>query len=582
MIFKLIKRVLDLAGEYKRRIQMAFLFSILESAFQKIPLVLAFAAIIALMNNQMTGTHSVIMFFILLLSMALQMVFHYMNDRLQSAAGYNIFASLRIKLADKFRKLPMGYYTEGNIGKISSVLSTDMLFVEENVMGKISNSFNYIVSTMILTIFLFLLDYRLGLVVTITLILYYVMIEKLAKETIQQGDARQKQSEQLTDEVLSFVEGLAVMKSFNKLGEGAESLQAEFKNSKEKALILEEKVAKWIGRIYLLLAISTSVMLILAMLLYNTGELTMERLIALLLFVLGFFIPLRALTGEAVLLSIMNSCLDRVNELLNVKELSNEGTKNLPTTAKSNAEVAFEHVTFGYDDQIVLQDVSFKLYPNTMTALVGPSGSGKTTIANLIARFWDIDQGDIKICGIGIKEMSLETLMSSISMVFQNTYLFQDTIYNNIKLGNPQATEAEVIEAAKKARCYNFIQELPQGFETVIGEGGESLSGGQKQRISIARCILKNAPIVILDEATASIDADNEYYIQQAITELVKDKTLLVIAHRLNTIRVADHILVMHKGRLIEEGKHEALLKQNGTYSNLYNKINSASPSVSQ
>lgn len=570
MIFQLVKRVLGLAGEYKNRIQAAIVFSVFESIFQKVPLLLAFLAIVALMNGEMEAIYSLYLFLALLVSAALQMVFHYLNDRLQSDAGYRIFAKLRIKLADRFRKFPMGYYTEGNIGKISSVLSTDMLFVEENVMGKIANTFNYMLSTLILTIFIFLLDYRLGLIAAATVIVYYFLSEKLAAETMMEGEKKQHHSEQLTDEVLSFVEGIAVMKSFNKLGEGAESLRNEFKNSKDTAIQLEKKVTRWIRYIHLLLAGSTSLIFILGLVLYSTGELTTEYLIALLLFAIGFFTPLKTLAGEVAVLSIMNSCMDRVNALFEVKELNETGTQKMPALQNTQNEVAFEQVTFGYDEKPVLQDISFTLQPNTMTALVGPSGSGKTTIANLLARFWDIQSGTIKVRGIDIKDMSLETLMSSISMVFQTTYLFQDTIYNNIKLGSPHATEEEVREAAKKARCYEFIQALPDGFHTAIGEGGESLSGGQKQRISIARCILKDAPIVMLDEATASIDADNEYYIQQAISELVKDKTLLVIAHRLNTIRAADNILVINHGEVVEEGKHDKLINQEGLYAKLY------------
>lgn len=570
MIFQLVKRVLDLAGEYKARIRAAILFAVLESILQKAPLVLAFISIVALINGEMEAHHALYLFLALLVAASLQMVFHYLNDRLQGDAGYRIFAKLRIQLADRFRKFPMGYYTEGNIGKISSILSTDMLFVEENVMGKIASTLNYIFSTLILTIFLFILDYRLGLIAAVTLVVYYILVEKLAKETIIEGDKKQNQSEQLTDEVLSFVEGLAVMKSFNKLGEGAKSLRHEFRKSKDIAIHLEKGVTCWIRLIYLLLGISTSLIFILALTLYNIGALSTESLIALLLFAIGFFTPLKTLSGDVSVLSIMNSCMDRVNTLFEVKELNDTGIQKLPTLTNTKEEVAFEQVTFGYDEKSILKDVSFMLYPNTMTALVGPSGSGKTTIANLLARFWDIQAGSIKIRGTDVKSMSLETLMSSISMVFQTTYLFQDTIYNNIKLGNPNATEKDVMAAAKKARCYEFIQALPDGFHTTIGEGGESLSGGQKQRISIARCILKDAPIVILDEATASVDADNEYYIQQAISELVRDKTLLVIAHRLNTIRSADNILVINHGKVVEEGKHDELVNQDGLYANLY------------
>lgn len=224
-----------------------------------------------------------------------------------------------------------------------------------------------------------------------------------------------------------------------------------------------------------------------------------------------------------------------------------------------------------YQDKEVLHHINFAMKKNSMTALVGPSGSGKSTIANLLARLWDVKSGSVTIRGVDIRNVPLSELMDQISMVFQRVYLFQDTIYNNISMGKPDATEEEVYEAAKKAHCYDFIMALPDGFQTVVGEGGATLSGGEKQRISIARCILKDAPIVILDEATASVDTDNESYIQEAISELIKGKTLLVIAHRLNTIQNADQILVIDNGQIAQHGTHEELLEQPGIYQDFVN-----------
>ena len=269
--------------------------------------------------------------------------------------------------------------------------------------------------------------------------------------------------------------------------------------------------------------------------------------------------------SQATRLTVMNACMDRIEAVLAQPELPDRGREALPK-AGSAPEVEFRNVTFAYGEKEVLHDVSFTLERNRMLALVGPSGGGKSTVANLLSRFWDVKQGQILVRGRDIRDIPLSDLMDQISMVFQRVYLFQDTVYNNIAMGRTDATREEVYEAARKARCYDFIMELPDGFDTVIGEGGASLSGGERQRISIARCILKDAPIVILDEATASVDADNESYIQEAITQLCRGKTLLVIAHRLNTIRHADEILVIDQGRIVQAGDHDTLMAEEGIY----------------
>ena len=283
---------------------------------------------------------------------------------------------------------------------------------------------------------------------------------------------------------------------------------------------------------------------------------------------------MKAYYGQIARLTVTSACLDRIEEVFNAKELEDKGRTELSRNVNENSEagvpeIEYQGITFGYTDKDVLNDVSFSVDQGKMTALVGPSGGGKSTIANLLARFWDVKTGSIKVRGRDIRDISLGSLMDNISMVFQRVYLFQDTVANNISIGRPDATREEIIEAAKKARCYDFIMNLPEGFDTVIGEGGASLSGGEQQRISIARCILKDSPIVILDEATSSIDADNERAIQEAISELCKDKTLLVIAHRLKTIKDADQILVISDGEIRERGTHEELLSIGGQYSRM-------------
>ena len=304
----------------------------------------------------------------------------------------------------------------------------------------------------------------------------------------------------------------------------------------------------------------------------QSGALSLAYVLGVLLFVFDLFGPLKALYGEASRLTVMNAALDRIEAVLDEPELSDNGKQHIPAQAQpGQPEVLFNDVTFAYQDKEVLHHISFAMKKNSMTALVGPSGSGKSTIANLLARLWDVKSGNVTIRGVDIRNVPLSELMDQISMVFQRVYLFQDTIYNNIIMGKPDATEEEVYEAARKARCYDFIMALPDGFQTVVGEGGATLSGGEKQRISIARCILKDAPIVILDEATASVDTDNESYIQEAISELVKGKTLLVIAHRLNTICQADQILVIADGRISEQGTHDELIAKAGIYQDFVN-----------
>ena len=322
----------------------------------------------------------------------------------------------------------------------------------------------------------------------------------------------------------------------------------------------------WTRGLNILYAFGMAAILGLSIFFQQKGVLSLPYLLGVLLFVFDLFGPLKALYGEAARLTVMDAALNRIEAVWKEQELPDTGKKHIPAVSAGAPEVCFGHVAFAYQDEEVLHDISFNLNKNSMLALVGPSGGGKSTIANLLARLWDVKSGSVTIRGTDIRDVPLAELMEQTSMVFQHVYLFQDTIYNNISMGKPAAAEEEVFEAARKARCYDFIMALPDGFQTMVGEGGATLSGGEKQRISIARCILKDAPIVILDEATASVDTDNETYIQEAISELVKGKTLLVIAHRLNTIRGADQILVISDGRISRQGTHDELIKQPGIY----------------
>lgn len=561
----LIKRILLVSGKYKGRIQLAFVFSFLKSFLAKAPIGLAFFLFAAFLDERADEKLCLWIGIGMGVSVILQIICQHIADRLQSAAGFMVFAEKRMELGAHLRKMPMGYFTEGNIGKISSVLSTDMVFIEENCMTALADMMSYIFAEAIMLVFMLVFNIWLGLVAVIIVGIVILIARGMRSEALLDSVARQEQSENLTEAVLDFTEGIGIIKTYNLLGEKSEELTENFKKSCDTNIHFEESHSPWQRRLNLIYGLGVAVIITLAIFLQLKGLLDVSFLIGIMLFVFDLFGPLKALYGQSTRLTVMNSCMDRIEEVFAESELPDMGQVRIPEYSDM-PEIEFQNVSFAYGEKEVLHNVSFQLNRNEMAALVGPSGGGKSTIANLLARFWDVKSGKILVRGVDIRDIPLSELMNHISMVFQRVYLFQDTIYNNISMGRPDATKEEVIEAAKKARCYDFIMELPDGFDTMVGEGGESLSGGEKQRISIARCILKDAPIVILDEATASIDADNERYIQEAISELCKGKTLLVIAHRLNTIREANQILVISNGMIEARGTHEQLIKKEGTY----------------
>ena len=568
MIIRMYRRILKLSGQYRKRIQAASLCAVLEAILSKIPIVIAFYMLDGFYRNNLQRIQCLYAGLFLVLAVLLQMTVRYISNRLQSAAGYMMFTDKRKELGEHLRKLPMGFFTEGNIGKISSVLSTDIVYIEESAMTTVSNIAGYILSAAVLIVFMFIISPWVGAVAFIVSLAATLAGTKMNRKSLEEAAGRQKQSESLTDAVLAFTEGLGIIKSYNLLGEKSKDLTDNFSSTRNAAIRFEKRISPWLSGLNVIYAIGTAVLLGLSVWLWNIGDLSGSYLLGILLFLFDLFGPLKALYGESARLTVMSSCLDRIDTLLNEERLQDTGTEKIPDDSSSAPEISFENVSFAYDENEVIHDISFSIPKKSMLALVGPSGGGKTTMANLIARFWDIKSGEIKIRGKNIQEIPVSNLMEHISMVFQRVYLFRDTIYRNISIGKPDATEEEIYDAAKKARCYDFIMALPDGFQTIVGEGGATLSGGERQRISIARCILKDAPIVILDEATASVDTDNESYIQEAISELVKGKTLIVIAHRLSTIREADQILVVSDGKISQQGTHDELIVQHGIYRN--------------
>ena len=571
-MLKILHRLIGITGKYKVRIRLSYITSFIKGIMMKAPLILSFVMISLFMQGVMDGGKCLYLGVGIVTSVIIEAVFEHITNVLQSATGYKVFADMRMRLGDHLRKLPMGYFTEGNMGKISAVLSTDMVFIEENCMGVLSELVSFIVSQGLMILMMFVMDIRLGALATLVVLVFVIIGNLMLKTTLRHSVIKQEDAESLTEEVLDFAEGIGIIKSFNMLGERSKRLTDEFEKSCRESIDFEIAYSPWARALYLTFGIGTALMLALAGLLFGKGMIPDTYMVGMALFLFDMFVAIKSYYSQMARLTVTSASLDRIEEVFAAEELRDEGRKTLSDVNAIDSKapaIEYENVCFGYTEKDVLKDVSFKVNAGEMTALVGPSGGGKSTIASLLARFWDVGSGRILVNGEDIRDVSLGSLMDNISMVFQRVYLFQDTIYNNIAIGRPDAGREEVEEAAKKARCYDFIMQLPNGFDTAIGEGGASLSGGEKQRISIARCILKDSPIVILDEATASVDADNERAIQEAISELCRNKTLLVIAHRLKTIKDADQILVVSDGRIVEKGDHKELCELNGTYANM-------------
>ena len=566
-MIKLIRRFFRLAGNYGGRIKVAFVFSFLRSLLSKAPIALALFGLVAFYEGTADARLCIGLGAAMAACLALQALCTYASDRLQASTGYLIMADKRMELGAHLRRMPMGYFTEGAIGKISSVLSTDMVFIEETVTPAIADLMGHMFAQTVMLIMLAWVSPWLALLALVALLAIVAVAKRARTSALADSATRQNQSERLTTAVIDYLEGMPIIKAYNLLGEQSAELRENFDRSCEENIAFERHQTAWERLLYVLYAVGAVAILVAAIALQSAGLMPAPFAVGLMLFVFDVFAPIKALNGDTTRLTVMSSCLDRIEDIMGRAELPDEGARHLPAEpATGTPEIEFRNVSFSYGEDEVLHGVSFAQMPGTMYALVGRSGSGKSTMANLLARFWDTSGGSVLVRGLDVRDVPLSELMDSISMVFQQVYLFQDTVYNNILMGRPDATREEVEEAACKARCHEFICALPEGYGTVVGEGGANLSGGERQRISIARCILKDAPIVILDEATASVDADNESAIQQAVSELCAGKTLLVIAHRLNTVRNADRILVVDDGRIAQSGTHEELAASAGIY----------------
>lgn len=568
-MLKIIRRVLRLSGNLSKRIWGSFICGFLESMFGLLPIAAVFLVLIELQNGQpITGQTWGIVIGLIAGGLILRMIFKYLVYRLQSTAGFEFVARERIALGDRLRNVPMGFFHDNSVGDITATVTTDLNFLENYSMHILDKVTTGVLSMIVMAGCILAFDWRIGLIFVAGILLSFPIYSHMQKKGKALSAKRQKIQSEAVAATLEYVQGISVVKSFNMCDKNLSDIEDAYESNAAASYGVERVFTPLNMTYSMVFRISACMIMLCAGILAVGGDLSFANLAVILIASFTIFNPIEVMGQMTTMIRTMDAALDRVERIKQAKKIDENG-RDIPL---DSFDIGFEHVSFAYENgNPILKDVSFSIPQGSMTAIVGPSGGGKTTITRLIARFWDVQEGSITIGGHDVKEFTCDSLLKNMSMVFQNVYLFHDTIENNIKFGCPDATHEQVVEAAKKACCHDFISALPQGYDTVIGEGGSTLSGGEKQRISIARAMLKDAPIILLDEATASVDPENEVHLQQAISALVKNKTLIVIAHRLSTIRDADQILVVDNGKIVEKGVHAELIQQKGFYQKFWN-----------
>ena len=557
-----LKKIWAFAGSERKNLNRSVLLGVLYAIFHALQIAALYVVLKGLMEHADGMDTAMQALVILAVSILGRSVVEYISQLQRVHAGYFMAANKRIAIGERLKRVPMGYFNKSSLGRITGIATTVLGDVEETASMVLVNTLTGFLNTLILIPMVFVFDGRIGAVFIVGIALYLWVTATMEEKSRMLAPKRQAAQASLVEAVLEQLHGMHVIKAFNLTGKGDRQVRDALAESERANLSMERLFTPYVAAQGLTLRFFS--ILIIAAALYAHLTETMNLLDTIMCIVFSFiaYQQLESAGSALSLLRVVCASIDEANETDAVPQLDAEGRDIAP----AHHSITFDRVSFSYGEKRILSDISADIPERSLTAIVGPSGSGKTTLCHLIARFWDVDAGTISIGGHDVKEYTLESLMAQISIVFQRVYLFHDTIENNIRFGRPQATRAEVLAAAKKAACHDFIMQLPNGYETMVGEGGANLSGGEKQRISIARAILKDAPIIIFDEATANVDPENEDRLQQAIEALTQDKTVIMIAHRLNTVRNATQILVVADGRIVQRGTHEELIAEAGIY----------------
>ncbi|WP_434297469.1 ABC transporter ATP-binding protein [Clostridium sporogenes] len=566
-MFKSIRRIIQWAGQRKKRLYIGFIYSFFNTMFTAMPIMGAaygLNLIIEDMNGNKNLTIDWVFYMLgfMVFTVLGRFLFSYLRASTQDSIGYEVTAEQRVRIGDILKRVSLGFFSEKNAGEIASAVTTDLSFIEMYGMKMIDVVINGYISAFTMVFCLAFYNLWIAIIAAVGILLSAIFLKLLGDKSNENAPVHQRAQDSMITATIEYIRGMSVVKAFKQNGVSIEGIRNSYKMSKDINIKIEKDYVSYNCLHLFVLKLASVAMVLVSAIMAVKGDMDIAIMLMMAIFSFVIFGHIETINNAAHVLKIIDATLDKLNAI----ESTDSIDQNSKDIKLSTYAIKFKNVTFGYEKRDVLKNVSFTIPENTTTAIVGPSGSGKSTICSLIARFYDVDKGSVSLGGINVKEMTCDSLLKNISMVFQKVYLFHDTVLNNIRFGKPEASFEEVIKVAKKACCHDFIMNLPDGYETVIGDGGSTLSGGEKQRISIARAMLKNAPIVILDEATASVDPENEHAIQKAISALVHGKTIIIIAHRLATIENADQILVVDEGSVVQRGTHEELINQEGVY----------------
>ena len=562
-MFEILAKFFKFSGrENGNKFKLSIVIGLVEAlaSAMKIPAIMYI--LIGLINKEAMGKYIGGSIAIMVIAIVIDIICKRFSTVLQTEGGYNASAFMRIKIAEHLRYLPMGYFNSNSIGEISSVTTNTMEMLGDIAARVVMLTTQGILETAMIVLMILIFDWRIGLLSAAGVVIFFMINSIMQKSGKSDSEKKVLCDTELISQIMEYIQGISEVKSYNLLGKQAKRLNAANEACAEINTKMELLFVPYHFLQGAVTKITGAVIVICSAAFYINGTMSAVYAIGMTIAAFMLYSSLECAGNYSSLLHVVSVCVDKANAILELDTMDIDGKEIKP----QSCDIELEHVSFSYDKRKIIDDVSLLIPQRTTTAIVGPSGGGKSTLCNLIARFWDVDTGRVTLGGVDVKEYSMNSLMSNFSFVFQTVYLFADTIENNIKFGRQDATHEEVVEAAKKACCHDFISQLPDGYNTVIAEGGSTLSGGQKQRISIARAIMKDAPIVILDEATANVDPENEKELMDAVAALTKEKTIIMIAHRLKTVRHADRIVVVDKGRIVQQGTHEQLMQQDGIY----------------